>query len=175
MADGTINDDTIASVASTTLETASLTSLWTFVVPVLVLFATVAWWKRRAPAVYSKAAASQQPIPTELGWCDLPDELIARIATLVPLPLQNLPRLALVERRCRQPSAAQLYGLRAAQLHDLARAGDVERISHLFHEEHGSVMLPLNGRTILHTAIEARQLGVIQWLVPNPTLTLTLT
>ena len=176
MADGTINDDPISSVASTTFETASLTSLWTFIVPVLVLFATVAWWKRRAPAVYSPAAASQtepaaasqQLVPTELGWCDLPDELIARIATLVPLPMQNLPRLALVERRCRQPSAAQLHGLRAAQLHDLARAGDVERISHLFHEEHGSVMLPLNGRTILHTAIEARQLGVIQWLVPDP-------
>ena len=180
MADGTTNDDPISSVASTTFETASLTSMWPFIVPVLVLFATVAWWKRRAPAVYSPAAASQQlvrtepaaasqqPIPTELGWCDLPDELIARIATLVPLPLQNLPRLALVERRCRQPSAAQLHGLRAAQLHDLARAGDVERISHLFHEEHGSVMLPLNGHTILHTAIEARQLGVIQWLVPSP-------
>ena len=169
MADGTMNDDPISSVASTTFETASLTSLWTFIVPVLVLFATVAWWKRRAPV------ASKQLVRTELGWRDLPDELIARIAPLVPLPMQNLPRLALVERRCRQPSAAQLHGLRAAQLHDLARAGDVERISHLFHEEHGSVMLPLNGRTILHTAIEARQLGVIQWLVPNSTLTLTLT
>ena len=170
-----MNDDPISSVASTTFETASVTSLWPFIVPVLVLFATVAWWKRRAPAVYSPAAASQQLVRTELGWRDLPDELIARIATLVPLPMQNLPRLALVERRCRQPSAAQLHGLRAAQLHDLARAGDVERISHLFHEEHGSVMLPLNGHTILHTAIEARQLGVIQWLVPNSTLTLTLT
>ena len=173
MADGTTNDDHISSLASTSFETASL---WPFIVPVLVLFATVAWWKRRAPAVYSPAAASQtepaaasqQPTPTELGWRDLPDELIARIATLVPLPMQNLPRLALVERRCWQPSAAQLHGLRAAQLHDLARAGDAERISRLFHEEHGSVMLPLNGRTILHTAIEARQLGVIQWLVPNP-------
>ena len=177
MADGTTNDDHISSLASTSFETASL---WPFIVPVLVLFATVAWWKRQAPAVYSPAAASQQLVrtgpaaasqqlaPTELGWCDLPDELIARIATLVPLPMQNLPRLALVERRCRQPSAAQLHGLRAAQLHDLARAGDAERISRLFHEEHGSVMLPLNGHTILHTAIEARQLGVIQWLVPDP-------
>ena len=59
MADGTINDDPISSVASTTFETASLTSLWTFIVPVLVLFATVAWWKRQAPAVYPPAAASQ--------------------------------------------------------------------------------------------------------------------
>ena len=159
MADGTTNDDHISSLASTSFETASL---WPFIVPVLVLFATVAWWKRRAPV------ASKQLVRTELGWRDLPDELIARIATLVPLPMQNLPRLALVERRCRQPSAAQLHGLRAAQLHDLARAGDAERISRLFHEEHGSVMLPLNGRTILHTAIEARQLGVIQWLVPDP-------
>ena len=161
MVDGAMNDDATASV--------TFTSLQPFIVPVLVLFATVAWWKRRAPV------ASQQLVRTELGWRDLPDELVARIATLVPLPMQNLPRLALVERRCRQPSAAQLYGLRAAQLHDLARAGDVERISHLFHEEQGSVMLLLNGRTILHTAIEARQLGVIQWLVPNPTLILALT
>ena len=94
MADGTMNDDATASVA--------FTSLQPFIVPVLVLFATVAWWKRRAPV------ASKQLVRTELGWRDLPDELIARIATLVPLPMQNLPRLALVERRCRQPSAAQL-------------------------------------------------------------------
>ena len=142
-------------------------SLWPFTAPVLALLATVAWWKRRAaaehPHPYAAASASQQLAPTELGWCDLPDELIARIATHVPR--HDLSRLALVERRCRHPSAAQLHGQRARWLHDLVRAGDVDRISHLFHEEHGGVMLLLEGHTILHTAIEARQLGVIEWLV----------
>ena len=51
------------------------------------------------------------------------------------------------------------------RLHELARDGKAERISELYHELNAPVLLLLDGRTILHTAIKERRLDLVQWLV----------
>ena len=97
------------------------------------------------------------------GWGLLPDEMVGRIVALVnPAVLQEL---LLVETRTRPVCEARLRSLAAPRLHKLARSGDTARISAMFHEHNAPVLLLLNGRTIIHTAIEARQLDLVQWLV----------
>ena len=97
-------------------------------------------------------------------WSALPDEMVGRIVSLVDTKM--LQHLVVLEKRTRPLFEARLRLLAAPRLHELARRGDADAISHHFHKCNGSVLLLLNGEhTILHTAIEARQLDLVQWLV----------
>ena len=96
-----------------------------------------------------------------LSWDGLSEDALIRIVAC--LPVDSLSNLARTERRCRQPCTARLGTLMAPLLHDAARAGDAQRISSLS-QRHFPVMLELDGRTILHTAIVNRRLDLVKWL-----------
>lgn len=97
------------------------------------------------------------------GWNKLPDDLLGRVVALVDR--RALSDLLIVEHRVRPLCETRLRSLAAPRLHELARDGKAERISELYHELNAPVLLLLDGRTILQTAIEARQLDLVQWLV----------
>ena len=152
------------------------TAMMEFLFAVVAVLLTIAWMCSRHSATPGAAPSLQaeqhlpapsvqagQHLSSTLSWLELPDDVIARI--VLHVPPQTLPSLAGVERRCRNPSAARLGALAATRLHDIARVGQMEQISLLFHEHHVPMMLLLNGRTILHTAIQARQLDLVTWLI----------
>ena len=98
------------------------------------------------------------------NWNSIDDDSIGRIVAHVdPAALRFL---ALVEKRICPFATARLRSLATPRLHELARRGDAQRISDLFHIHSAPVFLLFNDEhTILHTAIEARQLDLVQWLV----------